>query len=307
MLRKRRLAGVLVATAVLLALFPATPAQAQDCDFVKKTGPDGDEIFVWTCSEGGSGGGGEGEQGCFTSLGSRGARVPCTHSTLGWFANIQGGCYIRPMRPQPAADDPRWEGKDPADGMFYIAHCFALEGANGLSFERLGTPIFLSNQETPIGQLLEEAIARLPLDPDIRLAPDPDGVGLVGLPVWMWTPPNTSTWNQAEASATSLDTTLRVRANGEEITWEMGDGQVVHCDSPGTPYESRFGAEESPTCGHVYEEPSRAQPGGRYTITATTRWRIDWWVDGDITGGTLPATRTETASVRINELQVVTS
>jgi hypothetical protein len=227
---------------------------------------------------------------------------------MGWFTNIQGGCYIRPMRPQLSADDLRWEGKDTAEGMFYIAHCFALEGADGLSFERLGTPIFLSNQETPIGELLEQAIARLPLrGPNIQLAPDPDGVGLVGLPVWMWIEPTISTWGPAEAEATALDTTLRVRANAEEITWEMGDGQVVRCDSFGTPYGPRFGAEESPTCGHVYEAPSRTQPDGRYPITATTQWRIDWWVEGEVTGGTLPATRTETASVRINELQVVTS
>ncbi|TCB89421.1 hypothetical protein E0H26_27830 [Micromonospora zingiberis] len=88
----------------------------------------------------------------------------------------------------------------------------------------------------------------------------------------------------------------------------MGNGQSVVCDNPGTPYsKAKNSASASTTCGFDgYAGPSRTQPGGRYTITATTTWEIDWWVAGGGVTGSETVTREATTSIRIDELQVVT-
>lgn len=307
---KRRTLSVVLAAAVLLAMAPVTGAGAQEnCRFEFYTDADGNEHLIWTCTEGGSGGGGEGEGGCTTIFDGREIQVPCIHSVHGWFTASHGGCYIRPTIPQPAADDPAWEGHDPAEELLYIARCFGLEGVDGrLSFH---DPImlFFPAGEGPVGDLIERAIALLELrGADIGIAPDPAGAGLVGLPVWMWTEPTVSTWGPAEAELTALDVTVDVEANAQRIVWAMGDGQSVECLEPGTPYEASYGADRSPTCGYDgYQQPSRSNPDGKYHITATTHWLIEWQIRESVIRGTRPTTRQESTSVRINELQVVTS
>jgi len=308
-LSRRTVSAVLLAAAVVLAVAPVTSAQAQeDCGFEHYTDGEGNEHLVWTCTEGWSGGGGDGEWVCTTNLRGRTIRVPCIDPVLGWFTNALGGCYIRPAIPQPPADDPAWQGHDPTDGLIYVARCFAVDGVDGMPYVQLPTTLFFPVGEGVVGDLIEQAIALLPLrGADIQLAPDPSGVGLVGLPVWMWTPVTESTWGPATASLTALGITVSVEANAERITWAMGDGAQVHCDHPGTPYHPDYRADESPTCGHVYTEPSRSLSSGRYPITATTQWLIEWRIEETVIGGTVPAERTSSASVRINELQVVTS
>jgi hypothetical protein len=311
MLTGRRRRGLLVATVVaaLLALAPAGGARAQeDCGFEHYTDAEGNEHIVWTCADDWSGDGGDDEWVCRTHLQGRAIRVPCVDPVLGWFTTAHGGCYINPATPQPPAGDPAWEGHDPTDGVVYTAFCFALDGVDGMPYLELPTTMFLPAGEGVVGDLIERAIALLPLrGPDIHLAPEPDGAGLVGLPVWMWTPATEQTWGPASASLTSLGITVSVTANAEQVRWDMGDGNQVLCDHPGTPYQAQYGAEPSPTCGHVYAEPSRDQPDGRYPVTATTQWRIDWRIQGTAINGTAPTTRDSSASVRIHELQVVTS
>jgi hypothetical protein len=307
-LSRTRVGAILLAAAVLLAIAPAPGAQAQECGFRSTTGPNGDEILVWTCGDDWSGGGDGGEWVCTTNLLGRDVRVPCFDSVMGWFTSSRGGCYIQPASQQPPADHPAWEGNDPSDGLIYAARCFALEGVDGMPYVGLPTLVFFPADEGFIGELVERAIALLELrGADIQLAPDPSGVGLVGLPVWMWTPVTESTWGPARASLTALGITVAVEANAERIVWAMGDGNQVECIAPGTPYQASYGADDSPNCGHRYEEPSRSRPDGRYPITATTHWRIDWQIEETVVGGSIPTERESSASVRINELQVVTS
>jgi len=98
---------------------------------------------------------------------------------------------------------------------------------------------------------------------------------------------------------------LTVTATGRaaRITWNMGDGTTVTCSNPGTAYKPSYADSASPNCGYVYKKSSRYQSGGRYTITATTRWNVTW--SGGGRSGTVTVDRTTTTSVRIDELQVV--
>ncbi len=42
------------------------------------------------------------------------------------------------------------------------------------------------------------------------------------------------------------------------------------------PYKPSFGKQTSPDCGHVYELSSAGEPGGTYSVTATSSWVITW-------------------------------
>lgn len=300
---------MVLAAAVLLAMAPATGARAQeDCWFENYSDANGDEYLIWTCTEDGSGGG-DGEPVCTTIFDGREVRVPCIDPVMGWFTATRGGCYIRPAQPQPAADDPAWDGHDPTEGLVYVARCFGLEGVDGFPYLRQPIELFFPAGEGFVGDLIERAIALLELrGADIGIAPDPAGAGLVGLPVWMWTPVTVSTWGPAEAELTALGITVIVEANAQRIVWAMGDGQSVECLEPGNPYEASYGADRSPTCGYDgYQQPSRSNPDGKYHITATTHWLIEWQIEETVIRGARPTTREESTSVRINELQVVTS
>jgi hypothetical protein len=84
----------------------------------------------------------------------------------------------------------------------------------------------------------------------------------------------------------------------------MGDGHSVTCHNPGTSFGGLGIA--SPTCGYRYLAPSRSEPGGVYTVTATTHWLVTWTANtGD--GGTLTTDVPSTTTITIDELEVVTS
>lgn len=93
-----------------------------------------------------------------------------------------------------------------------------------------------------------------------------------------------------------------------EVTWSMGDGRQVVCHGPGTPYRPGDppGAA-SPDCGYTYRSSSAGQPGERYQVSATTRWRITWTSTGVIsTSGTLPdLLRTSSIGLRVAEVQTI--
>lgn len=92
-------------------------------------------------------------------------------------------------------------------------------------------------------------------------------------------------------------------ATVRHVVWGMGDGTKVTCARPGTPYQKSYGAQESPDCGHRYTRTSTGEPGGRFPVTATTTWDIEW--TGASQTGTLTATRESETSVEIHEVQVI--
>jgi hypothetical protein len=228
---------------------------------------------------------------------------PCFHPTHGWWSEAYD-CYIRLADPQPPVGDPAWADNSPEDGAIYTLACPQGDGT-------YRTPnIFLEQApEVPsVTVLVQQAVEQLPLvSADIGIAPRPGGAGLVGLPVWMWTNNADATWGPVEVRVPGPGITVVAQAEATRIEWDMGDGHTVVCDEPGTPYHPRYGGEPSPDCPYVYSEPSRDQPDGRYTVTATTTWYIEWWVEPSGPSGDDAAERTSSTTVRINELQVVTS
>ena len=112
-------------------------------------------------------------------------------------------------------------------------------------------------------------IAPTPLDQN------PDSLGAVGLPVWLWveTPSSNSTGPTLTSSASERGYTVTIRAQMTGIDWDLGDGgQVITCGLGNRFDPKTMGPETPVSCGrqHGYQKQ------GEYTITATSHWKIEW-------------------------------
>jgi hypothetical protein len=236
----------------------------------------------------------------------QGEVVPCDDPTFG---SVITGCFLKRVEPQPAASDPVWQGRYPS-GAIYQKTCPGKPGASGGWMWREGPPESNPTRRAPPSrtsspeQVARMAVSRLTLQgAAIKIAP-PSGVGLVHAPVWLWTEVTPQTWGPVTATASVPGLSVTATARATQILWEMGDGHTVRCSGPGTPYRRDLGVTVSPTCGHVYSRTSTDRPGGRFTITATTTWKVTWTGAGR--DGSLTTTRTASTRLRITELHVVT-
>ena len=199
---------------------------------------------------------------------------------------------------------PANSGQDSHPGMIQYA-CFTAPTAAGQG--RVGVKMILFWSDTPLDtvdpeQLAQQAVSSMDLmAPRIGIAPRsaPGSIGLVGLQNWMWVDnPDAQTFGANTAKASAGSFTVTVTAKVESVDWDMGDGQVITCYGPGTPYNVNLdGFNPSPDCGHVYEKQ------GYYTVTATAHWRIDWVGAGD--SGTIRMDLAATAPITIGEWQTL--
>ena len=139
--------------------------------------------------------------------------------------------------------------------------------------------------------------------------PPPDGIGIVGIPTWLWIAnPNPTTTGPQFRTATDAGIRVSLTARLSAVDWDMGDGTTVHCTgphAPGTPW-TRTAAEHdpvSPTCGHTY-----TRQGDPYTITATAHWTVTWTQTlGGTATGTIPIDLITTTTQTVGEYQAITT
>ncbi|GAA2111229.1 hypothetical protein GCM10009841_33880 [Microlunatus panaciterrae] len=150
-------------------------------------------------------------------------------------------------------------------------------------------------------QAAQIAAARLKMHPvGVGLGPDPSLNSYemipVGFPIWLWAEGGDTATKSSTASVAGITVALTAHLTG--ITWDMGDGHRFTC-GVGTPYVRGAlpPATPSPDCGHTYTKM------GHYTITATTRWAIDWRAGTQ--SGTIPFAMSQTREIPIGELQVL--
>ncbi|GAA1860948.1 hypothetical protein [Myceligenerans crystallogenes] len=215
------------------------------------------------------------------------------------------GTPTGPADPQPGPDSPFWAGHEPGDGAIYMC-----EGG-GIDNQFAGVPMTGyywaadAPEVTPPDPavLAQQAIDSMQFEPvDIGIAPYDDGesIGLVGLPIWLWvanggdaTGPLTSTANVGDWSVTAT-------ARLDRIEYDMGDGEVVTCHGPGTPYDESYGNTPSPDCGY----DAGYQTDGKKTVTATQFFTVTWQGIGD--GGTIPVELPSSSTeITIGEMQVL--
>ncbi|WP_392895721.1 ATP/GTP-binding protein [Streptomyces sp. LN699] len=193
--------------------------------------------------------------------------VPCSTPEMGVFSAADS-CYWKettgPAGGLPPGFDTGapagWRPGDPG-GSLYLVTCPRGSGdvRGGIRWSATGTAGGVDVQA-----LAQQAVEKLRLEgPDIGIVPRPDGTGLVGMPVWMWSNLGPSRTGPTSASASAGSVTVTATARVRTIVWSMGDGATVPCAGPGTPYEPAFGKQSSPTCGHTYTRTSATAPGGR--------------------------------------------
>jgi hypothetical protein len=248
--------------------------------------------------------------------------------TNGCFSQVLGGydpldnCFWKAMNPPPPKGDPLWQGRDPKNGgSLYTVTCETHNGTNvgnaaATVQYSLNPPLNLA-PATGTNLLVQaavnaftQALAVVPI-PQTGNAP-PNGGGVVGLPIWMWADIPHPFWDQLSGSrSVPFLGTVSITLEGEQIEWDMGDGQHIMCSTPGTAYtkpalpnvayEVYSGtAGPSPDCGYTYKT------SGTYGITATVTWLAAWQL-GKISSGTFVVSRTTAIKpMTIGELQAVT-
>ena len=228
-----------------------------------------------------------------------GEEIPCALDGGVW----DGTCYLKLADPQPPKSDRAWEGR--TDGAIY--ECRYLGYVTGIPtlLRWLPTPPAAAVVDPAV--LADQAVAAMGLRAiEIGMAPGhgPDSLGYVGLPVYLWVQsPSAQTFGPVTESVSAGGVTTTATAQVEKVEWSMGDGTVVTCTGPGTPYSPGFGDAPSPDCGHEYTQTSADQPGQAYLVQATSYWVVDW--DGGGQTGTITLELTAETSVRIGEIQVL--
>ncbi len=229
--------------------------------------------------------------------------VPCS-SPLGHGSNGYH-CYISPIKLQPPAGDPLWQGHEPGDGALY--NCYQPQTGLLIPIWSQNPPPNSGAGPTP-GEVARLAIDRMRLSAiNIGIAPEPgpDSVGLVGMPVWMWAKaPDDHTFGPITASASAGGITITATAKVRQVTWDMGDGTEVVCDTAGSPYKPSYGRKDSPNCGHTYTKSSAHEADDAYTVTATSSWVVTWSGAGQ-TGTIRLDGLNRSTQIRIGEAQVL--
>lgn len=154
--------------------------------------------------------------------------------------------------------------------------------------------------------LAEEARRQLLLpEPEIHTSPPAGADSVVGVPVFLWVPPEA--WQAEEATAEIPGVSVTVRAEPERTVWTMGDGGQVECHGPGEPWNPSLPEEAQPSsCRYTYRSTSVGQPDERFPVTATVYWKATWTVVGAPGGGDLgEIARSATTSVRVAQIQTV--
>lgn len=224
--------------------------------------------------------------------------VPCS-SDGGWWSQSQQA-YCRAASPQPPSSDAVWGGR--SEGQIY--EC--IRPVNVGAVAAVVFQIWLA--QPPAGAppdpqvLARQAITTMNLKAvSIGIVPEPTPgrVGLVGMPVWMWdTNPGPSTWGPNTKTASAGAYTVTATAKATKVVWSMGDGEVVVCRTPGTPYEDSFGRQDSPDCGYTYTRQ------GVYRVWARSYWSVQWSGLGQ--SGSIPLQFANSVRITVGEAQVLT-
>ncbi len=225
--------------------------------------------------------------------------VPCRSELYGWWS-ANRGCYVKEAEPQPPTSDPIWAGR--TDGAIY--QCQRPMG--GAAFDET---IFWAEEPPPNPEQVLALVGQVTQSMNFKaismgMAPtptslNPDSIGIVGMPVWLWVAsPSPQTWGPATATGSSDGLTVTVTAKAERVTWNLGDGRTPIVCGPGSPYDPSYGKVESPTCG----SPGYTRQG-TYPISAVTHWRIDYTSNVGVSGA-LAMDLTADAELTVGELQV---
>ena len=277
---------VVALVAVVTVLSPAVAAQA-DPKAGYATDPDGVTVTA------GSGSSTPGSAGSGVSLSTstgRSSGPACTYTEL------TNADFIAELE-EPAPHEPgsgTWNLKY-CDGNYEGPVWFGNGGGRGPSAPAVDPAV-----------LAQEAKNRLAVPtPTITITPPPDKV-LVNANTFLSI--DSSQWGQRSATASAGGVTSTAVAVPEKVVWNMGDGQQVTCNRPGTPFNPNVDYfDQTPDCGYVYKRSSASYPGHVVRVTATLYYHASWSAVGAPGGGDLGTISRTSAPVlvSVNEIQTV--
>jgi hypothetical protein len=139
---------------------------------------------------------------------------------------------------------------------------------------------------------------------------NPSGTTVVNLSTWLWI--GAGIWHADSVSASVGSVSATAVAVPVSVTWRMGDGSVVVCDGPGTPFDPAA-ALPATTCSHTYAESSAGQPSpdgnpndGSFVVTVSVTWSVSWSARGAAGGGDLPSLVTATTTrLRVEQIESI--
>jgi hypothetical protein len=114
--------------------------------------------------------------------------------------------------------------------------------------------------------------------PTIEMAPPDGDPQLLGVATWLWIDPGA--WRTLTATANAGTVAATATATPSKVVWDMGDGNQVTCDGPGTPYDPS-NPNGTTDCSYTWSV------AGSYHVTATVYWSVSWTAVGAAGGGNL--------------------
>ncbi|MDQ1438227.1 MAG: hypothetical protein QOK43_1856 [Acidimicrobiaceae bacterium] len=150
--------------------------------------------------------------------------------------------------------------------------------------------------------LRQQALAHLGLPkPTIETSPPADKLQLVNLESWLSV---AGGWETLTSTAAVPGVSVTVRAEPRRVVWEMGTGDTVVCDGPGSTYDGARPGDEQPPCAYGWPRSSAREADGAFHVTATLQWAVSWTITGAPGGGSLPGMQQSTTrAMRVGEAQ----
>ncbi len=190
---------------------------------------------------------------------------------------------------------PRGEGP----GNWYRRICYSPEGYSTATLRWVAEAV-------DVAALAQQAADRVRIPaPAMRLNPSPAEGAVVHVETWLWVDP--ASWQSISAQASAGAVVVTATAHPIRVTWDMGNGDQVMCEGPGTPYDrGRPSSEQVTDCSYTYRESSARADGGAFTVTGTVVWDVTWTAAGAAGGGSLgTAPRSQSIRLPVKEIQAV--
>ena len=265
--------------AVLIVITPAAPAHA---DGTGDAWTDGKNVGAGASTS-------EDEPAGSRSGGGSTARPVC-----GWARLNPDHVAIADRLAEDGSGTPKGDGP----GAWYRKVCTDAAGSTA-------TVVWVPERVDP--RVLAERAADQVAIPSVQLGMNPSAEqgAVVNVETWLWVAD--SSWRPVAAQASAGGVVVTATAAPKRVVWDMGNGDRVTCEGPGTPYDaSRPSAEQSTACSYTYRKSSARAQGGAYTVTATVVWEISWTVTGAAGGGNLgTAPRSQSIRLPVKEIQAV--
>lgn len=222
--------------------------------------------------------------------------------------NPARGCYIQgPVDPVALGEPWASEAADPAraeQGLYQCTRPPPYPPADAVGYAWIGALEPVIDPEVLALQAIEQmglSPVRAATAPPSPSAEFPDSMGLVGREVFLWADtPDDQTWGPISRTAAAGSVSVTAQARVSHAEWDMGDGTVVRCDTPGTAW--RWG-DIYTDCGHTYTQTSSEQAGQVYPIAATTFWEVTW--NGGGASGVIDFSLTADTTLPVGELQAL--